>query len=397
MLFAAGTCEKRAERNKDRMTDPRHCTGCSACAAICPRGCITMQPDAQGFSKPVRKSENCTDCGLCEKICPVLHEPDRKETEKIYAAYAKSEALRNDSSSGGVFGVLAQQVLAEGGVVFGAYMNEARQVVHGMAQSSEELAALRGSKYVQSALGDCFAQVKSQLSAGRTVLFSGTPCQIAGLTRYLGKPYDNLLTVDLICHGVPSPMVWREYLACREKDAGARAVGASFRDKVQGWNCFSMKLRFANGRQYAKSLHEDSYLRGFLANLFLNDACSDCRFKGTSRCGDVTLADFWGVEKMLPALKDDKGVSLLLVRSAAAARLLRSCKERLHILEVPMEEALQCNTAATHSVQPHRNRARFFAGLSAGKSFDRLTESCLRRPFYRRVLSKMKRLLRGKQ
>ena len=232
--------------------DKKDCCGCQACVTVCTKHCIAMQADNEGFLYPIVDKSACTNCGLCEKVCPVINQSEPHKPLKVYAAKNKNEDIRRQSSSGGIFTLLAEKVINEGGVVFGARFNENWNVVHSWTDTKEGIAALRGSKYVQSTIGNTYNEAREFLKQGRKVLFSGTPCQIAGLKKFLRKEYNNLLTVDVVCHGVPSPLVWRKYLEevreniRAEREAGKNTVsfslndlpvitGISFRDKTHGW------------------------------------------------------------------------------------------------------------------------------------------------------------------
>ena len=235
--------------------EKNNCCGCSACVQICPKQCISMAADNEGFLYPQVNSAICIDCGLCEKVCLVINQSAPREPLVVYAAKNNNEDIRLKSSSGGIFTLLAEKVIEEGGVVFGAKFDADWNVIHDYTETIEGLAAFRGSKYVQSIIGDNFKTAKQFLNNGRKVLFSGTPCQIAGLKKYLRKEYDNLLTVDVVCHGVPSPMVWRDYLDYKraKRAAGKNTVssslkelpvitGISFRDKTKGWKKYGFRI-----------------------------------------------------------------------------------------------------------------------------------------------------------
>lgn len=244
--------------------EKKDCCGCSACVQKCPRQCISLQEDEEGFLYPIVNEQACIDCGLCEQVCPILHPGEAHKPFKVFAAKNSNEKIRSESSSGGVFTILAESVLEEGGVVFGAKFSEHWGVVHDYTETKEGLAAFRGSKYVQSCIGDCFIKAKSFLVQGRKVLFSGTPCQISGLKRFLGKEYGNLLAVDFICHGVPSPKVWRMYLeetitrecarnsvpSCSAHDRNVLVKGISFRDKRIGWKKYGFALALSTKDEY---------------------------------------------------------------------------------------------------------------------------------------------------
>lgn len=216
-----------------QLTDKQDCCGCHACASVCARQCITMQEDNEGFLYPVVDASTCTDCGLCEKVCPVINQDEPRKPLKVYAAKNRNEEIRRQSSSGGIFTPLAESVIRDGGVVFGAKFDKDWNVVHAWTDTIEGITDFRGSKYVQSTIGDAYREAREFLKQGRKVLFSGTPCQIAGLRKFLRKEYDNLLAVDVVCHGVPSPLVWRKYLEetrvklRAERDAGKNTVSVS--------------------------------------------------------------------------------------------------------------------------------------------------------------------------
>ena len=303
-----------------QITEKTNCCGCGACVQRCPNACITMHEDEQGFLYPKVDTGKCIECGLCEKVCPVMNHGEPRQPLTCYAAINKDEKIRLASSSGGVFTALAEYVIANSGVVFGARFNEKWEVVHDYTETIEGLAAFRGSKYVQSTIGDNYRLAEQFLKDGRQVLFTGTPCQIAGLKHYLRKEYENLLSVEVACHGVPSPLVWREYI----KDKNPQCI--NFRDKKDGWKRFG--LTFDN---VGESHSQDLYMRAFLSNLTLRPSCFNCKLKsGVSNC-DLLVADYWGINNIHPELDDDKGVSLVVVFSF---KILDLFKELDLLLEI---------------------------------------------------------------
>jgi len=340
---------------KIELCERNNCTGCFACFSACPAACIAMKEDKEGFLYPVIDETRCLSCGRCRKACPVLSEKKKASPPAAKASYAKDETLREESSSGGVFSVLAESVLERGGVVFGAAFNEGMELCHVAVEKMEDLALLRGSKYVQSRIGDAFSLAKRYLEQGRCVLFSGTPCQIGGLKSFLSREYANLITVDVICHGVPSPLAWAQYLRSREKK-GRKVKKVSFRHKKLGWKKYGIRLDFQKGKSYYSPLDRDPYLRGFLADLYLRPSCYACSCKGNAPASDLTLADFWGVEKVLPQWNDDRGVSLILVHSEQGKALLeKSCGKRITV-DIDAEEALQYNRS--YYASPSKPQAR---------------------------------------
>ena len=352
---------------------PDRCTGCGLCAVKCPKHCILMQPDAEGFMRPAVKDEQCLSCGVCQAVCPVNHQPDGVAVNKAYAAYSIDEQIRQNSSSGGIFSELAEIVLAAGGAVAGASMQPDGVVRHILAETTEQLALLRGSKYVQSEAWHVFAPIQSMLDAGRTVLFTGTPCQTAAMSVGLNGPAERLILVDLICHGAPSPAVWKRYVDFRSEQAGAKCTDVSFRDKQESWQRYRLKMQFANGTSYAAPAAEDPYLRAFLKNASLRPSCSDCMFKGSHRVSDLTLADYWGVERLHPIQNAKQGVSLVLVHSEKGQQLLKQCAGRLVLEETETAPALAANSAYTCSALASPNRARFFVDLDH-LPFDQLVQ-----------------------
>lgn len=360
--------------------DKKDCCGCHACVSVCAKHCITMQADEEGFLYPVVDKDACTDCGLCEKVCPVINQSEPRKPLKVYAAKNKNEEIRRQSSSGGIFTLLAEKTINEGGVVFGARFDEDWNVVHDWTDTIEGIAAFRGSKYVQSTIGNTYREAKDFLKQGRKVLFSGTPCQIAGLKKFLRKDYDNLLTVDVVCHGVPSPLVWRTYLdETREQLRAKRGIGKnsvplsmdelpvitgiSFRDKTNGWKKFGFRLRYAASmaaentvsaplykeeKELLEPFRDNIYMKGFLANLYLRPSCYACAARSGKSGSDISIADFWGVQNYYPEFDDDKGIGLILVNSYKG-KLAYDVVDA-HNIEATYEEGLRGNKCLEHSV-----------------------------------------------
>ena len=340
------------------------CNGCHACYATCPTAAIRMKENAEGFLFPVIDVAKCISCGKCELVCPVLHPPVlRENAPKTYACRNKNDLIRLESSSGGIFTLLAEKIVAEDGVVFGAKFRDDFSVIHDWTDSVEGIASFRTSKYVQSTIGDTFSVCKQFLEKGRKVLFSGTPCQIAGLKAFLGKDFDSLFYVDLICHGVPSPTLWKKYVAYHEAQSGSRIVRTSFRRKDFGWKRFSLSFFFANGSEYLKTLDKDPYMQMFLRNLCLRPSCFECSFKTISRISDITLADFWNVEHVLPDLDDDTGTSLVFVHSPKGNDMMASIFNNVACVPVQTESVVRFNSAMIKSAVRPAKRERFFTDM----------------------------------
>ena len=377
-----------------RITDKATCSGCHACAAACPENCITMVQDDEGFLYPAVDGSKCKNCAVCTKICPILSPlgSDRTESPTAYAAFSKDGAVRLNSSSGGVFTHLASEVIKAGGVVVGAAFDEAFAVRHICIETADDLWKLRGSKYLQSTVGNSFAETKRFLESGRTVYYSGTPCQIAGLLKFLKKNYDNLITQDIICHGVPSPKVWNCYLHHRENAAKSKVKEISFRDKKSGWTTFSIDFIFENHMEFARRFAEDAYMKAFLANLSLRPSCYRCSFKGLARPADITLADFWGIQQVVPEMDDNKGTSLVFLHSEKGKDIFRRIEKDIVYQPVSAEKAVRYNSAAVQAVNLPSKRKTFMQSVSEG-NFETVTDKMARTPMVRKVLRKTKTVI----
>lgn len=364
-----------------------------------------MQADAEGFLYPHIVVSKCVICGMCQKACPSINPAEARCPRSVYAAMAKDDALRLASSSGGVFSLLAGEILTKGGVVFGAAFDyNDWHVYHKPVETEVELAELRGSKYVQSDIGDCYRQVKAFLNAGRPVLFTGTPCQIAALNKFLsvqkGTPLDNLLRVDVVCHAVPSPIAWRKYLEKRASHIYTDRVGGlrdirriSSRRKNCGWKRYSLSLGFANGKEYLSVFRDDSFMRGFLAELYNRPSCHNCPCKALKSGSDITIADYWGVAAKLPDMDDDKGTSLVLVNTEKGASSFSAISGALNWKYSVFDDAVKGNAAMVRPTIPHRNRSRFFRKLTKS-DFDALVNCMLRPPLKKRIRTHIGRVLR---
>lgn len=353
-----------AELSSDCVLASGECVGCSACLNACPEDCITMVEDFEGFLYPLVDLSKCVGCGLCRAVCPALHGETVSNDPVAFGCRAVDDTLRLASSSGGVFSLLARQVIDDGGVVFGAGFDDEFTVVHICAENTADVARLRGSKYVQSDIGRTYTQVEGFLRRGRRVLFSGTPCQIAGLQLFLQRSEPGLLCVDFFCHGVPSPRVWKRYIDFQECRFDSRVLEASFRSKDKGWRRFSMALHFASGVGYRAPLDRDPYMRAFLADICLRPSCYECRFKGVHRRSDITLADFWGIENVLPELDDDLGTSLVMANTSSGRFALDRLGAAADLKEVTLDAAVSFNSAGIHSASPHAMRDAFIRDLS---------------------------------
>ncbi len=361
-----------------------------------------MIPDKEGFVHPQIDTAKCVRCGRCEQVCPVLRPHAAREPLAVYAAKAKDDELRLQSSSGGIFSLLARQVVSNGGIVFGAGWDKSVwRVVHKSAENELELDELRGSKYVQSDTRGIYRRVKEELTTGRPVLFSGTPCQIAALRNFLGREYDNLILVDVICHAVPSPLVWQKYLETRIRSAnmtesadGQAIRRISFRRKDCGWKRYSLLLDFANGGEYRQTLDKDPFLRSF-SNEFCNrPSCQTCPFKSGASGADLTLGDYWGIAKAHRGMDDDKGMSVALMSTQKGEDLFNVISRDASSIPSKCKYLRRLNPALVNSVvltaRQETQRAEFFARLGK-EDFDSLVARLAYRPLWRRGLSFVRR------
>lgn len=376
-----------------QITNKNHCCGCSACAQICPKQCIAMMPDSEGFCYPKINETICVKCGLCEKVCPMLKSQNMQGQVHAWAAYCKEDKIRLASSSGGIFSLLAEEILEEGGVVFGAAFDGQMMVHHVAVESVRDLERLRGSKYLQSRIENSYADVKAYLAADRKVLFSGTACQIAGLLHFLGRPYEKLWTVDVLCHGVPTPTLWKNYLSEQNRAFKMPVRQISFRDKSQGWKKYQMAWKVEGGEIYRQPASRNPYMRLFLSNICLRPSCYDCHFKGFPRVSDLTLGDCWGVEQHSPEMDDDKGTSVVIVNTEKGNTLREKIAGRCVWKEEKLDVLLPPTADSRKSVQPHPNRRRFFLLMVEDKPVSALLQ-LIRPSFKKRVQNKCKQILK---
>lgn len=371
--------------------EKKQCCGCSSCYNICPVNAISMiEDELEGVLYPVIDNKKCIDCGLCVNRCPALHSrnPVKNIEEGVpecFAAIANDEDIREQSSSGGIFSLLALNILSAGGVVYGAAFDENWEVAHAKVDNGADLSKLRGSKYVQSKIASTYKDVKADLEVGKKVLFSGTPCQCEGLAAFLGKDYENLLMVDFICHGAPSPKVWRKYVEFRGQ--GKQITSISFRSKNISWEMFLLEFAFSNSSKYMQDLQHDTYMRGFLRNLYLRSSCYHCNYRKQNRITDITLADFWGVDNVIAEMNDHRGTSLVIVQSDKGYDLLYhiDCKK----IKCEYEDVIKYNRSYLKSPAIHKNRDEFFKRMAENEHIEKIILECTRDTLYQKFRKKL--------
>lgn len=354
------------------ITNKIQCCGCNACGDVCAHQAITFKTDIEGFWYPEVDNEKCTDCHLCEKVCPVINIKDLKKNDypkpaHTIAAIHKNMCVRWNSTSGGAYTALAEAMLKQGGYISGAVYNEGFTGVHNYVTSNpEDLDKIRSSKYLQSNAEGLFKQIKQLLTKGEKVLACGTPCQMAALRSFLRKNYDNLVIVDFVCRGVNSPKVYRAYLDSLEKKYDSKVVYVKAKNKELGWRNLTRKVTFANGQSYYGVLMDDDFRRGYHTNVFCRPSCYDCQFKGFPRIADITIADYWGIEKVDKNLDNNIGTSMILLNSKKGEQFFEIAKDELEYKETPFESILGGNIALRKSIEPAKiDRKTFFEDLDS--------------------------------
>lgn len=364
------------ETEKPHLADHNRCTGCGACASGCPRDAITMERDKEGFAYPAVDLDACVHCGHCTAVCPALETRRPGPLPAVFAAWSGNDEVRKDSTSGGVFSVLAEYILESGGVVFGAAFDDKQHLRHTACFRKEELWRLRGAKYVQSDLGQTYREVKKALET-RQVLFTGTPCQVDGLYRYLGGRPENLTTCDLVCHGVPSPGVWEDMARSIERRKGKSLQAVRFRNKVTGWQDSHFTTVFDDGSVDSAPLFSTEYGRAFGRALFLRPSCYHCAYTSMTRVGDFTLGDFWGLKPDELPEQQEKGVSLLLVNTPHGSHLFDQLPLRRQAF--PAERAIAGNPRLASPIGQPADRAAFFAAYAL-EPFEQVRKTFFRLP-----------------
>lgn len=370
--------------------DESLCTGCTVCENICPKKAIKMVENKEGFQYPVIDESKCIKCGLCQKKCPVTNEKNHNSINECYAAYNKNKYELNTSTSGGIFSLLAEQILKDGGIVIGAAFDENQKLNHIAIDTIEDLEKLKGSKYLQSNLNDIFKSVQQNIKK-RKVLFVGTPCQIAGLKSYV-KEHDNLLCVDLVCHGVPSPKLFNKYKRELEREHNDKLINYIFRDKKTGWTTYSTFAKFkkTEKRELAK---DNSYMKLFLSDIALRKSCYNCPYKLGNKYSDITLGDFWGISKKIPKMYNKNGVSAIILNTEKGKMAFNKISSQIISCECKLSDITDGNPALVNSAKINKNREDFFIEMN-NYSISELTKKYIpKRNIFIRIIKKIKKMI----
>ena len=368
------------------------CCGCNACGDICAKHAITFVTDNEGFLYPKVEKNLCVDCGLCDKVCPIQVQANyvkRYAEPTVFAAYTKDDAIRLDSTSGGIHSTLALKMYEKNAYVGGAVYNADHTVSQIVDDNPDRLSEIRSSKYLQSNAEGVYKEIRSLLREGKNVFFCGCPCQIHALYNFLGKEYDSLVTCDFICRGVNSPKVFLKYMEMLERQFGAKATEIKFKNKKWGWHNFSLRVNFENGKEYCKDRYHDLFFIGYLqAGNFTRPSCYECHFKGFPQKADITLADFWGIEKIDPTMDQDKGTSLVMANSDKGMELFNSIREKIEWRQFTMSDARAGNPAMDGSLSSAKpNREAFFDDLDK-LSFEKVAARHFPMPTMKKAIKK---------
>lgn len=371
--------------------DKADCAGCAACYAVCPQKCIRLKEDEEGFSYPEVDTKLCVSCDKCRQICPVLNKTDRFDDTKTqaYVVCHKEQNVRAASASGGAFTMFAEYVLQRGGVVYGVCYDENWNVVHKACEKYRDLDKFRGSKYVQSEMGDIYECVKNKLIKGKYVLFTGTPCQIEGLLRYLGETYERLITIDIACHGVSSISLWKKYINDEEKEHRKKIVYKKCRDKSRGWRHWGMVSVYNDGSKRDRVYYEDPHTDVYHSHNVMRYSCYRCRFRNifNKEC-DATMADCWGIEHFAPEMDDDLGASILFLHSEKIRKLWPEISSCANIKKVNPYRALQGNIGALgKNMEVPRVRPYIYGDILKMENFNDAAQK------YRHIPSKKERII----
>lgn len=362
--------------------DKYKCNGCGICTLVCPKKCIHMEQDKEGFFYPAIDENLCIKCGRCKNICSNCKKNNNYK-QKAFIAINKNEKEREKSASGGMFIILARYVIEKNGIVFGAEYDSELNVRHGEADTLKKCKNFMGSKYVRSDMTGIYNKVENYLKQDKYVLFTGTPCQCNALKIYLNKEYDKLILCDIICHGNPSPKVFKKYKEELEKNKKIKVKDIKFRSKENGWNNSTPIIEYDNGEK----VEDPIFYQAFISELISRPSCYRCPFVSKDRISDFTIGDMWGIEKISPNMNDNKGVSLFLVNSDKAIEILSEIEKNIKLEEVDIKLAFSYNH--NKNVRPNLKRDKFFGKVDNSKSIIRLMKKYSKGPLPIRLRNKI--------
>ena len=373
--------------------DKKKCTGCKMCADICNFEAISFISDKEGFWYPEVDYDKCTKCGVCISFCPIMNKGgSNKLMPKVYAAWSNNTDIRIQSTSGAIYYELANRMISEGGYISGAkYTTDFKGAEHVVSNSYEGLKEIMGSKYFQSDTSGVFKKIKMLLENDQRVLFCGTPCHNAALSKYLIKNYDNLIQCDFICRGVNSPKAYRRFIETLEEKFGSEIDLVHFKSKKKGWNRFGTYIEFKNGKAYFKDRYNCPFVRGYIeGNLYMRPSCYDCQFKDLPRVSDITMGDFWGVRQQGEHLDQDMGTSVVLINSKKGDELFEAIKGNICYFKQSIDAVRKGNSCLLYSAKEGKNRTIFFENIDL-MAFDKLVKKLCKKKFPSNYISGLKR------
>lgn len=376
----------------EQLIEKKRCSGCTVCFNVCPKNAISMEEDKDGFKYPVIDEKKCINCGLCMRKCPVLNKQKNESLNLCFVGFNKNkESCMEKASSGSIFELIANYVLDQNGVVIGAAFDENNKLIHMAIDNKKDLIKLKGSKYLQSDLNDIFKYIKEIINE-RKVLFVGTPCQVSGIKSYIKS--DNLICIDVVCHGVPTPKLFKKYIEELENQNDDKVNEYNFRDKTTGWDTYSNNIKFKN--KEIKMLHnENPYMQLFLSDIALRKSCYNCNFKLGNKYSDITLGDFWGVKNYYPEMYNKNGVSAIIINTEVGRNIFSIIKEDIVYKECKLEEIIAGNPSIKISGKEPKNRDVFFNEIET-KSINELAVKYKKKySFIQKIKNKLKKLKRN--
>lgn len=380
----------------EKVIDKKLCTGCTACMSVCPVQAIQMENDLDGFKYPIINQEKCVNCSMCKKTCPVLNTKNNYSITNCFVGYNKdTKSKLSKASSGSIFELVANYVLDSNGIVIGAAFDEKNKLKHMAVTKAEDLEKLKGSKYLQSDLEYVFKFIKEKLR-DNIILFVGTPCQVAGLKAYIKNDFNNLICIDVVCHGVPSPKLFDKFIKEIQDQTGKTVKNYNFRDKRTGWDTYSNTIYFNDNSEKTELQVNNPYMKLFLSDVALRESCYNCKFKLGNKYSDITLGDFWGVQKYYPEMYDKNGVSAIIVNTERGKNIFDKIKGNMYYKKCKLEEIVEGNSSLKISGDYPRKRKKFFNNIDNMSITNLVSKYTFNPNILIKVVKKIKKIIKNR-